>query len=144
MTHTHAATAAPAGPFGARKDRGKAVNVLLWVMQAFVALGFAFAGVLKLGGSPVMVDLFTHIGVGQWFRYVIGTLEVAGAVGVLIPLVSGVAALGLTCLMVGATVTNLFVIDESAAVPLANLLLAALIAWGRWPRTRALIDRFAG
>jgi putative oxidoreductase len=28
-----------------------------------------------------MVEMFATIGIGQWFRYVVGALEIAGAVG---------------------------------------------------------------
>ena len=32
----------------------------------------------KLAGDPVMVDMFADIGAGQWLRYLVGALEVAG------------------------------------------------------------------
>jgi putative oxidoreductase len=32
-------------------------------------------------GDPAMVEMFATIGIGQWFRYVVGALEIAGAVG---------------------------------------------------------------
>jgi hypothetical protein len=41
------------------------------------------------------------------------------------------AAGGLAALMVGATVTNLFVIHERPWLPVGLLLVAAVIAWGR-------------
>ena len=47
------------------------------------------AGWAKVFGSSAMVEMFAIIGIGQWFRYVVGTLELAGAVGVLIPGLSG-------------------------------------------------------
>jgi uncharacterized membrane protein len=72
---------------------------------------------------------------------VVGALEVAGAVGLLVPRLAGLAALGLAALMAGATVTNLFVIDESPWLPVGLLLVSAVIAWGRWSRTRALAAR---
>lgn len=43
---------------------------------------------MKVTGAPVMVDMFAEIGASQWLRYVVGVLEVAGAVGLLIPLLS--------------------------------------------------------
>jgi uncharacterized membrane protein len=67
---------------------------------------------LKLAGSPELVDLFATIGAGQWLRYLVGALEVAGAVGRLVPWLSGLAALGLAPLIVGATATNRFVLGE--------------------------------
>lgn len=121
--------------------RGLAVNIALWVLQAALALQFAFAGFLKVSGAPAMVDLFAAIGAGQWMRYFVGAVEIAGAVGILIPLLSGLAALGLAALMAGATVTNLFVIDDPPWIPIAALVMAALVAWGRWPRITAVVGR---
>jgi uncharacterized membrane protein YphA (DoxX/SURF4 family) len=107
------------------------VNVALWVLQAVLALQFAAGGLAKLAGAPALVDLFASIGAGQWLRYVVGALEVAGAVGLLVPRLSRLAALGLAALMVGATVTNLFIIHERPWLPVGLLLVAAVIAWGR-------------
>ena len=112
------------------------VNVALWVLQAVLALQFAGGGLAKLAGSPELVELFADIGAGQWLRYVVGALEVARAVGLLVPRLSGLAALGLAALMVGATVTNLFIIGERPWLPVGLLLVAAVVAWGRRSRTR--------
>jgi putative oxidoreductase len=87
------------------------------------------------------VEMFATIGIGQWFRYVVGALEIAGAAGVLVPRLSGLAALGLLCLMAGAILTNLFVLGTSPLLPIGLLVVSALVAWGRWPRTRALFAR---
>jgi uncharacterized membrane protein YphA (DoxX/SURF4 family) len=107
------------------------VNVALWVLQALLALQFAAGGLAKLAGAPELVELFASIGAGQWLRYVVGALEVAGAVGLMVPRLWRLAALGLAALMVGATVTNLFVIHERPWLPVGLLLVAAVIAWGR-------------
>jgi uncharacterized membrane protein len=71
----------------------------------------------------------------------VGALEVAGAVGLLAPRLSGLAALGLAGLMVGAAATNLFVIGESPWLPIGLLLVSALVARGRWSRTKDLAGR---
>jgi putative oxidoreductase len=107
------------------------VNVALWMLQAALALQFAAGGLAKLAGAPELVELFASIGAGQWLRYVVGALEVAGAVGLLVPRLWRLAALGLATLMVGTTVTNLFVIHERPWLPVGLLLVAAVIAWGR-------------
>ncbi|MDQ3793987.1 MAG: hypothetical protein M3341_15485, partial [Actinomycetota bacterium] len=65
-------------------------------------------------------------------------LAIVGAVGMLIPRLSGLAALGLVCLMAGATLTNVLVLGTSPLLPVALMLVSALVAWGRWPRTRTL------
>jgi uncharacterized membrane protein len=99
---------------------------------------FAMAGLAKVFGDPPMVEMFATVGIGQWFRYVVGALEIAGAVGVLVPRLSGLAALGLVCLMVGASLTNVLILGASPLLPLVLLALSALVAWVRLRRTRAL------
>ena len=127
------------GPRGASTaGRGRVLNVALWVLQVLLALMFVMAGASKVFGEAVMVEMFATIGVGQWFRHVVGVLEIAGAVGVLIPRLSGLAALGLVCLMVGAAITNVFVLGASPLTPIVLMVVGAFVAWGRWPRTRAL------
>lgn len=46
--------------------------------------------------------MFATIGVEQWFRYAVGVIELAGAVGLLVPRLAGLAALGLAADMIGA------------------------------------------
>ncbi len=106
--------------------RGRAVKYFaLWALQAMLALVFAMAGLAKVFGDPAMVEMFATIGIGQWFRSAVGALEVAGAVGVLIPRLSGLAVLGLICLTVGATLTNLFVYSVRARCSRSSCLWQA-------------------
>ena len=51
---------------------------------------------------------------------------------------AGLAALGLIGLMAGATLTNGLVLGTSPLLPIALMLVSALVAWGRWPRSRTL------
>jgi putative oxidoreductase len=126
----------------APRSRRRGVNIALWVLHILLALQFAMAGLAKVGGDPAMVEMFAAIGIGQWFRYAVGVLELSGAIGVLVPRISGLAALGLVFLMAGATLTNLFVLDASPLLTIGLLVVSALVAWGRWPQTRALIASF--
>jgi putative oxidoreductase len=121
--------------------RGKKTNRLLWILQIVVGLDFLVGGTAKLFGMQRMVDLFDHIGAGDWLRYLVAAVEIAGGIGVLIPALSGLAAMGLAALMVAATYTNVVLINEGWA-PVAWLILVAIIAWGRWPQTKALFARF--
>ena len=129
----HPAASAPA--------RGRGRTRALWVLQAILIFMFAVGGLMKLGSAHSMVHMFGQIGAGQWFRYLIGSLELAGAVGLLIPALSGLAALGLSALMAGASITNAGIIHTSPLVPLVFLVISVLVAWGRWPQTRALAAR---
>ena len=117
------------------------LSIALWALQALLALEFAMAGSAKVFGDPAMVEMFATIGIGQWFRYVVGALEIAGAVGVLVSRLSGLAALGLLCLMAGAILTNVLVLGTSPLLPIVLMLVSALVAWGRWPRTRTLFTK---
>ena len=121
-----------------RATRRRVPTIALWALQALLAIMFAMAGLAKVFGDPAMVEMFATIGIGQWFRYVVGALEIAGAVVVLIPQLSGLAALGLLCLMAGATLTNVLVLGTSPLLPIALMLVSAMVAWIRWPRTRTL------
>src|SRR5262245_65310223 len=117
--------------------RGRAVNVALWVVQILLAAAFAFAGVNKLLGlQQEMVDNFEKMGFGLWFRYFVGVIELAGAVGLVIPRTSGVAALWLAGVMVGAVLTHLFILPPVALalVPGVLCVVFCLVAWGRWPQ----------
>jgi putative oxidoreductase len=128
-------------PTASSAARGRGRTLALWILQAILILMFAVGGLMKLGSAHSMVHMFGQIGAGQWFRYLIGSLELAGAVGMLIPALSGLAALALSALMVGASITNTFIIHTSPLVPLVFLVISVVVAWGRWPQTRALAAR---
>lgn len=105
----------------------------VWALQLLVVAAFVMAGGSKLAGAESMVETFDKIGVGQWFRYVTGLLEVVGAGLVLYP---GTAFFGgalLGSVMVGAIITHLAVIGGSALPPLVLLVLVAMVAWYRRP-----------
>src|SRR5947199_8040230 len=101
-------------------------TVGLWVLQIAVAALFTLAGTLKLAGGPMEVELFNAIGIGQWYRYVTGALEVGGAIALFVPALAPFAALTLAAVMTGAVFTHLFVIGGSPVLPIA--LLAASLA----------------
>jgi uncharacterized membrane protein YphA (DoxX/SURF4 family) len=117
----------------------KVVNVVLWVLQIAAAGMFLFVGFLKLSGNPQLVGLFEAIGLGQWFRYLTGTLEVAGAFLLLIPRTSGLGALMLAGVMVGAVVTHLFIVGGSPLGAIILLVVTGVVAWGRRQRTMNLL-----
>src|SRR6476619_3918396 len=93
----------------------------LWTLTLVAAAMFLLAGTLKLVGVPMEVELFSAIGIGQWFRYVTGLLEVGGAIGLFIAALAPFAALLLAVVMVGAVLTHLFVVGGSPLIPVALL-----------------------
>jgi putative oxidoreductase len=117
---------------------GKIMNVGLWILQIGAAGMFLMVGFFKLTGDPQMVGLFDAIGLGQWFRYVTGSLEVLGAVLLLIPRLSGLGALLLMGVMIGAVPTHLFVVGGSPLLAITLLIVTGIVAWGRRQRTMNL------
>jgi putative oxidoreductase len=103
----------------------------LWVVRGLLALAFAAAGAAKLYGVPMLVEEFQHIGAGQWFRYLTGVLELLGAFLILAPSLVVFGALLLICIMIGATITHLFVIGGSPVPALVLLALSAIVAYAK-------------
>ncbi|MEQ7125906.1 DoxX family protein [Actinopolymorpha sp. B11F2] len=135
MTASHAESPTPA-------SRPRAVTIALWAGQILLGVFFvAAAAVPKLVGDQIAVEMFDHIGLGQWFRYLVGILELAGGIGLLIPRLAGLAALGLVGVMVGATFTSVFVLDAgiTSITPAILGVLVGLIAWARWSEVKALL-----
>lgn len=103
-------------------------SVSLWVVRGLLAFVFLGADGAKLYGVPLMVEEFGHMGLGQWFRYFTGTLEIIGALLILMPSLAAFGALLLICIMIGATITHLFVIGGSPVPALVLLALSAIVA----------------
>jgi uncharacterized membrane protein YphA (DoxX/SURF4 family) len=112
-------------------QRGRASHIALWITQVALALMFVMAGGSKLAGAPAMVTLFGALGLGQWFRYVTGIIEVTSGILLLVPSAAIYGALLLIPTMLGAIVVNLFVVPASPVAPLLLLLAAAAVAWAR-------------
>ena len=116
-------------------------NAGLWALQIVGAAMFFMAGTQKLTGAESMVQLFAAVGVGQWLRYLTGTLEVLGAIALLVPYFAGLGALWLTAVMLAAVIAHLTVLGGNPAIALALLIVMAIVAWGRRERTARLFKR---
>ena len=109
-----------------------ASTIALWVLRAMMAGLFLFAGAMKLTGQPMMIAEFNQIGLGQWFRYLTGILEVAGAIALVLPRAAYYGALLLIVVMIGALIAHLTVLGLStAAAAFILLLLTGTIAYFR-------------
>jgi uncharacterized membrane protein YphA (DoxX/SURF4 family) len=118
------------------------MNVVIWVLQVLLALAFLAAGLMKV--SQPRQRLATSMGWVEDFSdptvRAIGALELLGALGLLLPALTGVgtvlvplAAVGLAVLMVGAAVTH----RRRGELPLIGinavlLVLAVVVAWARF------------
>jgi putative oxidoreductase len=112
---------------------GKGRLITLWMLSGLVALAFIAAGGAKLASVPVMIEEFDKVGLGQWFRYFTGLLEVAAGIGLLISRYAFYAAVLLGIVMVGAVIAHLTVLGSSPAAPVILLVLTGIIAYLRRP-----------
>lgn len=112
----------PASPSSKSNLRAR----LLWGVRILLALAFGAAGAAKLTGAPMMVEVFEAVGIGQWFRYCTGLIEVGGTLLLLLPAMGFYGSALLTVTMVGATLTHLVLIGGS---PVAAIVLGAASAW---------------
>jgi putative oxidoreductase len=84
-----------------------------WLLRGAIAVAFAMFGAEKFTDHQ-WVNLFQQIGIGQWFRYFTGVVEILGGVLVLIPwTVTGGLAL-LACTMGSATLIWALVLGQPA------------------------------
>ena len=110
---------------------GKGWVITVWTLSGLVALAFLAAGGSKLAGVPAMVEEFDKVGLGQWFRYVTGLLELASGIGLLILRYAFYSAVLLAMVMVGAIIAHLTVLGGSPAPAAALLVLSGIIAYLR-------------
>jgi uncharacterized membrane protein YphA (DoxX/SURF4 family) len=126
------------------------MNVLLWVLQALLAVAFLAHGWLFLFPPAEMVGLMNAV-IPPAFRMLIGVAEVLAAVGLTLPGITRVmpwlipwAAAGLMIVMLGATVLHGMRGEVGSAITTAILfIVATFVAYVRWkvnpilPRLRA-------
>ncbi|GAA3781618.1 DoxX family protein [Streptomyces chiangmaiensis] len=142
MSETTAPRAASAAPStGHARGRGRRAEISLHALQIALALFYGIASALpKLIAHPSAAESFDRLGWGSTGMYIIGALELAGAVALVIPVLSSVAAVALSALMVGAFIVQLTVFDgQYAATPLILLVPLILIAWTRRHRAADLL-----
>jgi putative oxidoreductase len=113
---------------------GKGRTIAVWVLRVVLGITFLAIGAAKLTGAAQTVQLFAAIGWGQWFRYLTGVLDAAGAVLLFVPRWTCYGALLLACTVGSATMFYLMLLHHNPAVPLALTLLAATLAWVTRPR----------
>ena len=113
-------------------------NTALWIVQGVLAVVFLLTGIMKLTRSKdqlaQQMDWVADFSLGSIRG--IGFVEVAGAVGLIVPGLLGVvpwltryAALGLGLLMVGAVVTHLRRREWLMAAVTFVLGLLCLFVW---------------
>jgi hypothetical protein len=116
------------------------MNLALWIVQGLLAVGFLAIGMFKIvtPREKLMAKLRWAEGYSPAQIKQIGLAEVVGAIGLvvpwgthIIPLLTPIAAICLTILMVGASVTHVS-LKESPAPSALFGVLALFVAVGRF------------
>jgi hypothetical protein len=126
-------------------SRERMRSVTLWVMQGALALLFLFTGGFKLLVPTTVLQAQLALPLPIWFIRAIGVVEVAGALGLILPQLTRIkpfltplAAGGLALEMVGATLVTVIALGVAPALmPLVVGLLAVFVAYGRGTRWRS-------
>ena len=98
-------------------------------IKALLTLAFVAAGASKLLGVEMMVQTFDAIGVGQWFRYVTGAIEIVAPILLWVKGREAIGAALLVATMVGAVLAHLVILGPSAVPALVLGVLAAVVLW---------------
>src|SRR5436853_7098283 len=118
------------------------MNIILWVVQILLALVFAMAGIMKTTQpfEKLAERMKWAKSVGPRGVRLIGVLEILGAIGLILPAVTGilpwltpVAAIGLVLTMIGAMITHGRRAEYSQiGINVILLLLTLFVAYGRF------------
>lgn len=118
------------------------MNVALWVVQVLLAVMFGMAGIMKtFQAARAKEQLPWAKNRSDSFVRFVGISELLGALGLILPLVTGIlpwltilAAIGLVLIQVLAIFTEHLPKKEYSVIPINIVLLAlaAFVAIGRW------------
>lgn len=120
----------------------RAMNLIIWILQGLLGFAFFGAGMTKLiTPKPKLIEMF-----GDWVKAIpgqgmklIGFLEVAGAIGLILPMALSIlpiltvfAAIGLAMTMIGAIILHVQRKEFAKLVPnIVLLALSVFIIYGR-------------
>jgi uncharacterized membrane protein YphA (DoxX/SURF4 family) len=118
------------------------MGIALWVVQVLVAAAFLVSGATKLSQpkEKLVKNMAWVENFSQQTVRLIGALEVLGAIGIVVPALTGIlpwltplAALELVLTMIGAALTHLRRTEYgSIAMNVVLLVLAAFVVYGRF------------
>ena len=120
------------------------MNIALWIAQGLLAAMYALAGSMKAFQSAKVREnpqmTWAHGRRDNFIRFV-GTSELLGAIGLILPMITGIlpwltvlAAIGLTLIQLLAIFTEHLPKKEYKVIPMNIVLLAlsVFIVFGRW------------
>ena len=124
------------------RTTSRAASAGLWTLQVLLAAIYAFSAYGKLTAEAQNVAGFEAMGLGTPGMYIIGALELAGAIAMFVPALTGLAAACFVALMIGAVIITAAIGGGAlVAIPATVGVVAAVVAWGRRDSTRRLVAR---
>jgi uncharacterized membrane protein YphA (DoxX/SURF4 family) len=125
------------------------MNIVLWILQALLALAFLAHGWMLLWPPPAIAAMM-NASLPRWFQLFLGVAEILAGVGLTLPGITRIkpwlvvwAAGGIMIVMVSATVWHAVRGEiSSAVVTLVLLAMATFVAYMRH-RVRPIPSRAA-
>jgi uncharacterized membrane protein YphA (DoxX/SURF4 family) len=116
-----------------------AKEIGIWVLTALLVFMFGNAGIRKFPEHGGWAAMFRQVGFADWFRYLIGVVEVAAALLLLVPRTAAYGALAVIAVMIGAIATNVINhMPRGIVAPAVALVVAAIVLTARW-RQRVML-----
>ena len=111
------------------EEKRGAIDVFTaWLPRLAVVFAFVVIGATKFSSDRgEWYRIFELIGLGQWFRYFTGAVQVSGALMMLTPWTRTAGAFLLACTMIGAIIVDIFV-AHAVGFAFAPLVLLCIIA----------------
>lgn len=107
----------------------RSVRFLSYPLQVATAGILAVAGVMKLTGDPGSIEMFAQLGMDPFGRILVGALECASALVLLLPFAAAWGAVLAWGLMTGALIAHLTRLGITGdMLPYAAIALAVWIA----------------
>lgn len=115
------------------------MNIVIWILQVFLAVAFFAHGWLFLSPPAELVDQM-NASLPRWFQLFLGVAEVMAAVGLTLPALTRIlpwlvswAAIGVATVTVSATAFHLVRGElTSAAITLVLTGMAVWVAYARY------------
>jgi uncharacterized membrane protein YphA (DoxX/SURF4 family) len=89
---------------------------------------FLAVGLAKFQSRSIWVQMFTNIGLGDWFRYLTGLIQCTAGLLLLVPRTTKAGAALAGCTMAGAVAVHLFVLDTGVGGAIIPAIILAFLA----------------
>ena len=125
-----------------------AKEVAIWTLTLLLVLMFANAGIRKFFESGGWTVMFRRAGFPDWFRILIGVIEVAAAALLLVRRTAAYGAMTVIVVMIGALGTVAMTLHgafmrKGLLPPSVAIVVASIVLMARW-RQRIVIGRSRG